>query len=248
MKMRLVAEHEAFGVREPGSPSRLLVEWTNCAWEASITTNPQKPEKENATRWHIKSHGGELVTNHTKPSTEQHGTLKALIIYDEIGCAKRALGILRDASSSFGKQVQWEFKPWSTDVLALPEAAEEALKEALDADLIVLAEVSQDGLLPMLLDWLQCWVDTRVCKDSAIAVTGNKRAPGYSEMRDEVVAFAARHSLKLLIENEPPITVKPFTTVSVPPGIESGLLETSIQLAPAISSAPGSFRGWGINE
>ena len=61
--------------------------------------------------------------------------MKAVIIYDDVASAARSIAILRRASSLANVSAEWNIKPWRVDVLSLPMAADEALLEALDADI-----------------------------------------------------------------------------------------------------------------
>ncbi|HWY78598.1 MAG TPA: hypothetical protein VN281_23485, partial [Verrucomicrobiae bacterium] len=65
--------------------------------------------------------------------------MKALIIYDDFTGAVRAGAALQRATWSANVNADWDIRPWRTDVLRVASAADEALKEAADADLIVFA-------------------------------------------------------------------------------------------------------------
>src|SRR5215475_10221698 len=97
------------------------------------------------------------MMNHAKPLTHRRGTMKALIIYDDVECAKRAITVLRRASSLSRVRSDWDFKPWRADLLGLPTVADEALKEAVDSELIVLADLSGRRFRPWLANWLERW-------------------------------------------------------------------------------------------
>src|SRR5436190_2099299 len=84
-------------------------------------------------------HGGKNVACQKTPVTNRRGTMKAVIIYADVATAARSIAILRRASSLANVSGEWNIKPWRVDVLNLQMIAEEALLEALDANIIVLA-------------------------------------------------------------------------------------------------------------
>jgi hypothetical protein len=102
--------------------------WRECTWEPKITITG-----------HDCAPGGSIknlennAMKHKKRSHSPQGTMKALIIYDDVDCAERAIEFLRRAASQAGMHVQWEIKPRRVSVLRLPTAAEEALLEAVGA-------------------------------------------------------------------------------------------------------------------
>lgn len=159
--------------------------------------------------------GGRLVTNHTKPPAEKHGTMKALIIYDKVECAKRAMKILRRVSSSSGMRSAWEFKPWRADVLSLSAAADEALREGVDADVIVFAELAEADRRASLMDWLHRWGIRRRSQEAALVLTNvrtNTRPPGPRGPNQRLVSFVAQHGLDLIVEESPSIDpIMPIT-------------------------------------
>ena len=53
-------------------------------------------------------------------------------------CAKAGL-VLGRAGRHANLDESWDLKPWRTDIIRFPSAAEKALAEAMDADLMVLA-------------------------------------------------------------------------------------------------------------
>ena len=55
---------------------------------------------------------------HKKPPSHPHGTMKALIIYDDVDSAERAIGFLRRAASLARMHTQWDIKPWRASVLS----------------------------------------------------------------------------------------------------------------------------------
>ena len=128
--------------------------------------------------------------------------MKALIIYDDFAGAARAGAALQHATRSANVSVDWDIRPWRTDVLRVASAADEALIEAADADLIVFAG-SAYSLPTWLKDWLKRWVRRREIKDVALAMIRNIGAgtlpvPAIAQL----CRFAARHGLSFILGKE----------------------------------------------
>ena len=88
-------------------------------------------------------------------------TMIAVIIYDKYDFATKANAMLERAAQRTGETEHWRVKPWRADILKLPPAAEEALAEAAEAHLILLAMRQVQSFLPWLLGWLERWA---VCR------------------------------------------------------------------------------------
>jgi hypothetical protein len=82
-------------------------------------------------------------------------TMKAVIIYDRFDFAVKAKAMLECAAQRTDETSQWSVRPWGTDILKLPTAAEVALEDAVGAHLILLAVGQVQSLLLWLGDWLR---------------------------------------------------------------------------------------------
>jgi hypothetical protein len=125
--------------------------------------------------------------------------MKALIIYDNINSALKAANALRTVADDVGTHGVWTINLWRENVMKFPSLADEALKEALDADLLVFAGVQICSLPRWLKDWMERWVANRRIPDAAIAViddaaNGLSSAVHFSELS----RFAHRHHLTLI--------------------------------------------------
>jgi len=127
--------------------------------------------------------------------------MKALIIYDDFAGAARAGAALQRATWSANVNADWDIRPWRTDVLRVASAADEALKEAADADLIVFAGSGAYSLPAWLKEWLKRWVMRRQFEDVALAMirgAGTLAVPAVAQLR----RFAARHGLSFILGKE----------------------------------------------
>src|SRR5215510_2940219 len=177
--------------------------WTDCAWKPEVTFTRSMLVLDHVPACRIAINAGNNAMKHKKPSTHRRGTMKALIIYDDVDSAERAIGILRRAASQARVHGQWDIKPWRVGVLRLPIAAEKALLEAADADAIVFADLRGSRLPTWLKDWLMRWGVRRQPGEPALVVTcaGPPNQPcGVSY---ELLRFAAQNKLDLIIQANP---------------------------------------------
>ncbi len=93
---------------------------------------------------------------------------------------------------------------WRTDVLRVASAADEALIEALDADLIVFAGSGAYSLPAWLEEWLKRWVMRREIEDVALGVIRDTNAGTLAVPAiPQLCRFAAHHGLSFILEKEP---------------------------------------------
>jgi hypothetical protein len=130
--------------------------------------------------------------------------MNALIIYDNFSSATTAVATLLRAAHRAELDGPSNVKPWRVDVLRLPVAADEALKEAADADLIVFAGPQAYQLPTWLKAWLERLVTHRQVRDLALAVVrGGSGGEIFGPSAPELSSFAARHGLGFIIETDP---------------------------------------------
>ena len=126
--------------------------------------------------------------------------MKALIIYDDVASAKDVVAALKRAAHRVKMGIRWDLKPWRLDILSLPTAGNEALLEAVDADIIAFAGPRASSLPPWLIEWLECWASLRQVSDAAVAVVG-ERDQDFDRTAVRFSRFAKSHGLGLLVEN-----------------------------------------------
>jgi len=129
--------------------------------------------------------------------------MKALIIYDDVALAVKAIATLQRSARRAEVTVRWNIKPWRLDILRLPSTAEEALGEAVDAELIVFAGPQVYSLPSWLEQWLECWLTHRHAGEAALAVIGNGRGgKPSSHEASELWRFAALHGLGFIMGSQ----------------------------------------------
>lgn len=184
-----------------------------------------------------------------KEFTHGRGTMKSMVIYDRFTSAVRAVTILRHSLSLARVDAQWDIKPWRVDVLRLPSAAEEALLESVDADLIVFAALRASRLPKWLKEWLDCWSVRRQSKESALIVTRGTLDARHYGFGHELLSFAVQNDLDLIVEADPPVGADPLASVLVERKAESDLFAADHQATTGSADTPlYSYRNWGINE
>lgn len=81
-------------------------------------------------------------------------------------------------------------------MLRFQSVANEALREATDSDLIVLAGSRGYSLSPWLKEWLDDWASCRQVRDAALAfVEDGSSAPSPATKESELFRFAESHNL-----------------------------------------------------
>ena len=125
--------------------------------------------------------------------------MNALILYNQMGWLRSASQVLRRAGTNATPSESWNLQPWRTDILRFPAAAEAALAESIDSDLIVLAGLEIDSLSGWVGEWLQRWVPLRKVEDAALVVINGGYGEGLIvQTAPWLTEFAARHGLALI--------------------------------------------------
>ena len=128
--------------------------------------------------------------------------MKALIIYDDFAFAVRASAALQHSARNADFAVQWNVNPWQIDMLKFSPTAEEALVEALDAHLIVIASRNAKSSTFWFRGWLAHWAKCHQIKGAALALLGDGSFDGLAaSVIDEFSSLARRHGLSLIFDN-----------------------------------------------
>jgi len=127
--------------------------------------------------------------------------MNAMIIYEGCDAAKQANALLERAFDQ-ADAMRWNVRPWRLEMLGLPPMAQQALREATEAHLIVLAICRRATVSPWLLDWLEVWAAHRQVQEAALALfddaTGDTST---GTMTPELSEFARRHGLSFIFGN-----------------------------------------------
>src|SRR5271167_3717228 len=177
--------------------------------------------------------------------------MKALIIYDDFYSAIKANASLQHSAHKADLAVRWNIRPWRVDMLKFPPTADEALTEALDAHLIVLAGHSAQSLPFWLERWLKQWAKYRRIKDAALAVViaGSSEALSSASAKPDLSRFARRHDLRVIFDDN--ITSVPSSIEDKSPSGESHHHQRELRMSPFLpltldAKTRNEYRGWSI--
>ena len=173
--------------------------------------------------------------------------MNAMLVYEESECARKASVLLGRATFRADGATRWNVKPWRLDWMIVPLLAEEALSDAIEAHLIMLA-VREPANVPFwLVTWLEEWARRRQVEDAALAVfegSGGDMPP--TGVTARLAAFAQRHGLTFILGDVVPAGTK--LSWRWEDLRERGLAwreTTPHVLEPALA---GSYQPRGINE
>ena len=100
-------------------------------------------------------------------------TMKAFIVYADFASAANANATLRRVGARAGVRVRWIINRCQVNVMREPGPFENALIDAADADLILLAERHSQFIPSWICEWLKRWAVLRQIQDAALAVIGD---------------------------------------------------------------------------
>lgn len=173
--------------------------------------------------------------------------MNAVIIYEKSDAAKKASALLKRSSEWVDGRAQWSVKPWRADLLHWPPLAREALRDAAEAHLLVLAMSGNVALSPGLLNWLEGWARCRQVQDAALAVLGGGSGDTLAATATpELADFAQRHGLSCLLGDASPPeeeSARPWKDLHKRQVAQTATLVHTLEQAPT-----GYYQSWGINE
>lgn len=125
--------------------------------------------------------------------------MNGIIIYEECDSARKANALLKRASDRAGAATQWSVKPWRLNALKQPPLGQAALRDAVEAHLIVLAIRRPTHIPSWLLTWLEVWAGRRQVQDAALAVFDGPDEDAQSAIvSTELSQLAQRHGLSFI--------------------------------------------------
>jgi quercetin dioxygenase-like cupin family protein len=135
-----------------------------------------------------------------KLSTPHDSTMKTLIIYNDVASAVRANAALQNSARNTDLAVRWNAHFWQIDMLQFSANAKDALRDALDAHLIVIAAPSAKSSALWLLNWLEHWGNCHQIKEAALALMGDE-SPDFlgTPAVDNFSRLTRRHGLGLIL-------------------------------------------------
>jgi hypothetical protein len=142
----------------------------------------------------------ESLQFHTPPGT----AMKALVIYNDFGSAARANAALQRSAHCANSDARCITSPWRIEMLKFPPTAEEALKDALDAHLVVIVGDCTQSPPAWFQCWLEHWAKSRHIKRAALALFSSRCAGHLADPAiREFSSIADRHGLSLICDGSP---------------------------------------------
>jgi hypothetical protein len=134
------------------------------------------------------------------PATEPW---KTVLLYGDAESGSSAHHLLTRVATRSASSATWESDLWRFDVMQEKPVAAQALKQAQNADLIMLSANAIEEPPAWLMEWLDEWAVNRTVPDAAVAAwcrhAGDQpTAPGVEKLRQ----FARAHGLAFLCAND----------------------------------------------
>jgi hypothetical protein len=173
--------------------------------------------------------------------------MKALIIYDEVSRAANTNAILDRVAHRADMAVNWDIRPWRLNSLKLPATAGLALRDAVDAHLIVFAVQRINKLDVWLINWLEQWATLRQTPDAALALVGDGTDKACTARATVAISlFARQNGLSFFFNNHGTINDEP----AFPEPIRNEEISYVLPPSPLVRLAQNSSAhlAWGINE
>src|SRR5271170_7327872 len=109
---------------------------------------------------------------------------------------------LQHSAWNAGFAVQWNVNPWQIDMLKFSPTAEDALTDALDAHLIVIASSSAKSSTFWFQSWVEHWAKCRQINGAALALLGGGSSDGLAASAiARFSSLAQHHGLSLIFDD-----------------------------------------------
>ena len=182
-----------------------------------------------------------------KRRTASDWIMKAVIICDAPSILVKAEAALLRVGRRSEVNAQWTIKCWPANALSQASIAEQALIEAADTHLVIIAARHACSVPFGLRDWLEQWATLRQIPEAALAVIGDgSHADLPKTVSSELTMLALKHDLNLIIDEGMAVENAMETAVRFPFERELLLSPKPGRIGHAV--AGDSLRGFGINE
>ena len=124
------------------------------------------------------------------------GIFRVVMVYDDFVAGKRAMDTCHFLLQQLGGETKLNSSMWKFDVLRCAKLKQMAVADALEADVIIVANGQNSGLPPEVLDWLKRWTPVRRAGAAALVAlvdyTGDDpREPARAQAHLKQAALAA---------------------------------------------------------
>ena len=135
-------------------------------------------------------------TNLDPDSTDTKQALRVVIAYNDVAAGKRAMRVLADLGKGLGDEIEFQPFPWSFDLLADMDWRKAAARDAVNADILIIATSSANPLPPAIGRWAEAAISQkRGTAAAVIALFGSDENPdGAGSSRLEAIQTAVRQA------------------------------------------------------
>jgi hypothetical protein len=174
--------------------------------------------------------------------------LELLLIYEDIPTALRAKRAVDHVMGGQKAPADCQIHAWKIDLLHDPDCSEQAMQDALAADILVLSTHGNNNLSSKAASHLKQWVGLKRGTPCALVVSLDSEAKLFTDVNPELteLCFAAtRNGMTVILHAGDPLVSADNDTHTE---ILHGALETSRFAAAAAPVASMTPHRWGINE
>lgn len=136
-------------------------------------------------------------TNHLDPdSTNTGSALRVVIAYNDLAAGKRAMRVMANLGKGLGEDIDFQPLPWSFDLLADMRWGEAAARDAVNADILIIATSSTRPFPPAVRRWAEAAISRKQGTAAAVvALFGTEQNPdGVGSSRLEAIQTAAQRA------------------------------------------------------
>ncbi len=129
--------------------------------------------------------------------------LTAVVIYDDLALGEKAHSVLERAVRQAGETTDWAVKTWRVEELRQSETEQDALAQAAEAHLILLALRCFEFLPAWTWGWLHHWAAQRRISDAAVAVLDGLSGCTHGQSAPhQLFEFTRCHGLTLICHQD----------------------------------------------
>lgn len=121
--------------------------------------------------------------------------IRAVITYNEVAERKRAMHLLSDLTKGLSEYIEFQPLPWSFYLLADEDWRDMAAKDALQADMLIIATSGLRAVSPAMLPWFEDIIRQLPGKEAAVVLLqGSQNHAGSNgpDCLEEVIQSAVR--------------------------------------------------------
>lgn len=129
-------------------------------------------------------------------SMDAKQALRVVIAYRDLPAGKRAMHVMSGLGKGLGDEIEFQPVPWSFELLADRDWSEVATRDAINADILIVATSSANALPPAVARWVESTINQKQGTAAAvIALFGSEANPDEVDTsRVDAIQTAARQA------------------------------------------------------